>query len=229
MENGGGGEGVAERERSEEFFAQETQGSCKFLSQQGNSAVNQKAQWERFYKTWEPVKLQFSVPCVGIRIVSWVLVLQKTPSPSQEDGGTMPQLTGLWLAVVHQGSPQTRQPLRGMLSQPWAREATQAKSRLSCEVLEPLVSQCGWCRVAITPKGGKSPVGWDLWRNNMVRKNKLFQFNSPGRFHAIKGIYTDTWCVCPSGIHPGSYGNSTFIFPVEPIPYSQPTLLTVSV
>lgn len=221
---------MAEGERSEAFFAQETQGSCKLLSQQGNSTVNQKAQWERFYKTWEPVQLlRFSVPCVHIRIVSWVLVLQKTPSLSQEDGETMPQPTGLWLAVAHQGSPQTQQLLRGMLSQPWAREATQAKSRQSCEVLEPLVLQCGWCRVAITPKGGKSPVGWDMWRNNMVRKNKLFQFNSPGRFHVIKGIYTVTWCVCPSGIHPCSYGNSTFIFPVEPIPYSQPTLLTVSV
>ena len=71
-------EGVAEGERCEEFFAQETQGSCKFLSHQGKSAVNQKAQWERFYKTWEPAQLRFSVPCVGIRIVSWVLVLQKT-------------------------------------------------------------------------------------------------------------------------------------------------------
>ena len=40
------------------------------------------------------------------------------PSPSQEDGETMPQLTGLWLAIVHQGSPQTRQLLRGMPSQP---------------------------------------------------------------------------------------------------------------
>ena len=55
MENGGGGEGVAEGERSEEFLAQKTQGSCTLLSQQGNSTVNQKSQWERFCKTWEPV------------------------------------------------------------------------------------------------------------------------------------------------------------------------------
>lgn len=174
MENGGGGEGVAEGERSEEFLAQKTQGSCTLLSQQGNSIINQKAQWERFYKTWEPVQLlRFSVPCVCIRIIGWVFVLQKTPSPSWEDGETIPQPTALWWAIAHQGSPQTGQLLRGMLSQLWAREATQAKSRLSCGVLEPLVLQRGWCRVAITPKGGKSPVGWGTWRNTMVRKKQL--------------------------------------------------------
>lgn len=69
--------------------------------------------------------------------------------------------------------------------------------------------------------GGSEETTWS-------EENQLFQLFSPGRFPAIKGIEQTLHVLRPSGIHPCSFSNSTLIFPVETLPYSQSTPLSVS-
>lgn len=107
-------------------------------------------------------------------------------APSGEAVETMPHSTAVWWATTHQGFTHSGCLLRGMPSKLWAREATQAKSRLSCwgvKTLSFIVWLVGSCHHT---KRRWKPSGLGIVEKQHGQKTNYFSSSVLGSFKLLR-------------------------------------------